>query len=537
MRIHKQISGVCYVVLNAIWVTLFFFNIVTAQTIYVPTNDAIYDFLERAHLRSLSTYSEAVTPVSRLLIAKYLKEISEQFYHLTKTEQDELAYFKQEYHQELLQIGEKNLSEQDRWRLLQYRDSLFRLDLNPKVGGILAKDVIHRWYGIDFIGSITSSLGYSFHFKDNIENGSNITTDTRFTSIPKKNVTLHPDANTINYDKTTTSLTLDFSWLRIGVAQDNVEWGSGYRGKLILSSKPSPFPFLRMEFRPTNWLHFYYIHGWLKSNILDTLKSYDTQVSGMPRNVYHDKYIAAHLIDLKLSTNWEVAFGESIVYSDMGPQLIFLIPINFFRSADHYLTSHGIGDGNNSQFFADVQYWGLRNIKLYGTIFIDEIDLDNIFNVNRSRNQVGGTLGMRLIGLPTPDVDIRFEYTRIMPWIYSNFAQTQTYENDGELLGHYLGDNCDQIFIEVQWRLSSSLRVNGYLDYVRKGGRTDVTRQYELPSLPFLYGEVSHRFLKNISIEYRLLRDLTIKGDATVGDIQYSGENSNWKLTFQYGSY
>jgi hypothetical protein len=142
---------------------------------------------------------------------------------------------------------------------------------------------------------------------------------------------------------------------------------------------------------------------------------------------------------------------------------------------------------------------------------------------------------MHIIGFPTTAFDILVEYTRIMPWVYSNFVQTQTYENDGEYLGHYLGDNSDQLFINLHWRFSSTLQVQAYLDYTRKGGHANIERQYELPSLPFLYGEVTYHVIQGVSFEYFMYRDLSVHADFNVGDIRYSGENSSWKIALQYG--
>ena len=89
--------------------------------------------------------------------------------------------------------------------------------------------------------------------------------------------------------------------------------------------------------------------------------------------------------------------------------------------------------------------------------------------------------------------------------------------------------------MEINWRPICDLRIGGYVDFVRKGGRADIAKQYECPSLPFLYGNVYHRALQDVFFEYSPYHNILLRGDLTFGDIQNSGENTNWKLLLKYG--
>jgi hypothetical protein len=79
------------------------------------------------------------------------------------------------------------------------------------------------------------------------------------------------------------------------------------------------------------------------------------------------------------------------------------------------------------------------------------------------------------------------------------------------------------------------MRVYGYIDYVRKGGHADIAKEYELPSLPFLYGNISYRSFQGVSIEYYPYHNVMVRSDFTFGDVSYSGENSSLKIMVKYG--
>jgi hypothetical protein len=190
---------------------------------------------------------------------------------------------------------------------------------------------------------------------------------------------------------------------------------------------------------------------------------------------------------------------------------MFLNPLLFYRAIDHYLTRDHLGDGNNSQFFGNIDYRVLHNTQVYGTLFIDEINTDAILNAAKARNQLGFTVGTRTEMLAKYGVSLNAEYTRILPWVYSNFVQTQVYESSGYLLGDYIGQNADQIYGEIIYRPTYNSSVQVYYDYVRKGGLTNIEHQYELPSMPFLYGNVDRRTVYGFSGQYEVYYDLKVR--------------------------
>jgi hypothetical protein len=510
-------------------------SICQAQLVYVPVNNEVYDYLQRMSIRSFTNYFDDVKPISRNDAARYLLEIHKNELLLTDTERSEYEYFAREFSSELRSLSGDTRAE-SRWHLVDYQDSVFRLQLDPIFGYTIGKNYQHRYNGMSMNGSIGDHLGFSFDLKDNLESGTAADRFKRSSPETGINIIASPSATSFEYSEANATIGVEYAWLRASISKDHVEWGNGAYGKLILSEKPPSFPLIRIDINPVKWLRFYYIHAWLQSDVIDSSRSYQTQLPNMPRTIYHEKYLAAHMISLIPTERLNISFGESIVYSDGGPQLMFLNPINFYRAADHYLTRTGIGDGNNSQFFGNITYYALKRASVYGTIFIDEINTDKIFNSEKARNQLGFTVGTRVVNPGIANLSVIVEYTRILPWVYSNFAQTQTYESTSYLLGHYIGMNSDQIYIQSKYSVTGTLSCEVFYNYVRHGGKADISKQYELPSLPFLYGDVSRVTDFGGSIRYNYFNDLYVRLNAQYNSAGlYGGDNYMFRINIGYG--
>ena len=506
-----------------------------AQVVYVPLHHPVYDYLERLSIESIVDWDGSVQPTSRMEVALRLLQAEDHRDRMNNVELDELHYYEKEFRPELLSFSHSQSDSTSRWHLFSYRDSSFSTYLDFILAEAVSRGDSHLFNGAELYGSAGSSFAYGFHFNDNTEKGSDVYRDRQYTPETGINVTNSTGPEEIEYDEVGAYVSYGTDHLQLSIGKGSVEWGSGNRGKLILSDKAPEFPMIRLDYFPTSWLTFHYMHGWLESLVVDSLLSYQTQLPNAPRNVYREKYIAAHLLSLRPVTGLELSLGESIIYSDGPPNILFLIPVMFFRSADHYLSHFSQNDGNNSQFFFDAKYDFLSHIRTYGTLFIDEISVPDIFTPSKARNQLGFTLGTRIVKPWLENVDVILEYTRILPWVYSNSVQTQTFENDGYLLGDYIGQNADQIYTVVNWRPVRAVGFSAYYDYVRRGGMTDVQREYESPSLPFLYGQVQRTTIKGASMTYEPLHDLITKCDFYWQNPYTTSSAFNVQLTVAYG--
>ena len=207
----------------------------------------------------------------------------------------------------------------------------------------LVKDAkqTHFWNGIYSYGYISDVLGFSFDFRDNTESGTTLDKTKSFT--PETGVNARTDMNTYDYssDKMEYSeakmmLATDWKWGSLAAGKEFLEWGYGDNGLLVMSQKAPSFPLIRLDVNPVEWLSFNYFHAWLSSDVIDTTSFYSTE-NGDQEFSFREKYLASHTLTIKPTSGLDLSIGESIIYADQ-LEFLYLIPITFFRLADHYLS-------------------------------------------------------------------------------------------------------------------------------------------------------------------------------------------------------
>lgn len=153
----------------------------------------------------------------------------------------------------------------------------------------------------------------------------------------------------MEYNESIMSLGFGGNWGSFSIGKEFMEWGYGENGLIVLSQKAPSFPLIRIDLNSVEWLSFNYFHSWLASDVIDTSDIYFTETNS-PRFTFREKYLASHTLNLKFTKGLVLYLGESIVYSDK-LEILYLIPITFFKVADHYLSRLDNGAGGNSQFF------------------------------------------------------------------------------------------------------------------------------------------------------------------------------------------
>ncbi len=489
----------------------------SAQGVYVPVSHNIYQFLDRMSLKYNINYSKTVLPKSRIKITCFLDSLKKKEAILNDVEKEELNWYAGEFYNELIKSDESSIRNiSARWHLVNYSDTLFSLIFNPVIGANAKyfDDEIQtkNWTGVALYGSVSNHISFQFDYKDYSEKGNKIDRGKIYTrETGRQNI--GGSGNEIQYSEMKGGVNYEDKYWSISFGKDWHNWGSGYRSQLILSNKAPSFPYIKLEIQPTSWFHFVYLHGFLNSRVPDSSRFYNTQLrnpdgSYVQRVIDREKFYAAHILELSPINNLKISLGESIIYSDQGPRLEYLNPILFYRLADHYNDGGIMGRGSNSQFFGDINYIPLPGYNFYSTLFIDEINTYQIFDPKINRNQLGYTIGTFLYGIGLPRLESRIEYTRILPWVYSNSIQTQTYTNSNYLLGHYIGQNADQLYFHFSCQLGRGLYIKLWGEKIRQGGFDDVTLQYNPIAKDFLYGLRRNEDNFGVNATYEYFHDL-----------------------------
>jgi hypothetical protein len=487
----------------------------------------IYSFLDRLSQKGLIIFDDQIRPVPRKYIAQKLLEIISEKDKLTHLEKEEAEFYLKDYGVETEFI--KNTSTYSlkyfakdpygRLRLFSYEDSLFKLNISPilgiEAGELAGSKYSHTWNGLDLYGYIGNKLGFSFDFRDNNETGNTIDRTKQFTPVTGV-IAAKQTSLSLQYSEAHTILATDWSWGEISIGKDFMQWGYGESGLLVLSTKAPSFPFIRLDIHPTDWLRFNYFHAWLNSDVIDSASSYPSYINSIPsfsnRSIFRNKYLASHTIIVTPTRGLDISLGESIVYSDK-LEIAYLIPINFFRLTDHYLSSANDNAGGNSQFFFGLSSRdNIKNTHLYGTCFIDELTVEGLFKSNDQRNQFGFMLGGALTDLPVENLTAVIEFTKIYPFVYSHYIPTQLYTNSSYLLGDWMGNNADRIYASLNYRVIRGLQGTFWAQYIRKGESGTALDQYTQPQPPFLFGLRNNYTYFGLDIKYEITHELFVRG-------------------------
>ena len=524
---------------NKIRVFLFFLVLnfvaqqMNAQTIWENKNAASYAYLSRMAQKGLVQINDIIQPIERTKIAIALNQLYQQKEKLSLIELKELQFYLQEYNQDIAtdsliknEIGffVKDAYQRPRMFFMHTKDFSMNLDPNVSVNrlGGSGIGITQVSNGLNLWGKVGKKWSYQLLYRDVTESGD----VQKYYTVNKLDFRRQDpttgiilvglnNAKRINHSDVRATINYNFKNGSISFGKDQIVWGYGENGRIVLSDRAPSFPLVRLEYSPLKWMRFNYFHGWLNSEIVDSTKTYPTNnggVSGDIRIINRQKFIASHTIQFNLKKGLDLAIGESIIYSDqIDPG--FLIPINLFKIYDNNKSNYLINAGSNGQYFLQLSSRNqIKNTHLYGALFIDEIRLASVFNQAKSRNQLGYTIGASVTDYFKPYLTLGAEYTRVNPFVYNNLIPAQTYTQYNYPLGDWMGSNFHRKMIFAKYNYLPKLKFYARVQFMNKGGEGSVYDQYNAEPQPkFLsdYQQTRNDFFFQASYEW--INNLYIK--------------------------
>jgi len=521
-------------------VYLFFVNIMT-MNIYcysqeVPhsiDNKGIYDFLDELANIQIISINSAIKPYSRLFISQRLIEAEEKREELNTRQQKELDFYMMDFGKE--EEGRNGAraqwlnGEKDKRRLdlFYYKDSLFSLTVNPILGGEMFYNSSGKatyWRnGAEARGYI-GKFGFYASLRDNHEKPL-LGRPAYLTQREGGHI-----KGSTDWSEMQGGVTYSWKWGNAGLVKDRLQWGNNYKGANIFGGTNPTFVQLKLHISPVKWFDFNYFHGWLNSMVVDSSNSYRvTNSYGTDyREAYHKKFIAANMFTFTPFKYFNISAGNSIVYSDENMNPAYLIPLFFYKSVDHSLTS-GI-DNMNSQMFFDISSRQIKNLHLYATMFIDEMSVSR-FTKKDEWNFFSYKAGFRLTDLPVSNLSLTAEFTYTYPLTFQHYVPTLTFESAGYNLGSYLKDNSREWYIGLDYRPLRTLDINlFYIDAIRGPDYTALgTKRLGNPPLASVEW---HNTTYGMKASYQVINDLYTWCSATYSNIR---GNAGWSPDYFYG--
>ncbi|AFH49116.1 Hypothetical protein IALB_1406 [Ignavibacterium album JCM 16511] len=521
-------------------IIIFFANLSFAQFINQIYRSDIYDFLEAMNAKGVIEFHSELKPINRKILASYINQLNSIKHQLNSIEQELLERYNIEFEPEL-RLSEKLNDEKksdlirtkNRLRLFAYYSDDFSFYADPllsiEAGSYYGKSLVVRRNGFAIGGYYGKNWSYSVKFFDNEETDDNLDKSKRFTREHSVSITKEKK-NAFEYDEVTAGVSYDWSNGSVSISKDYLSFGSGNFGKIILSDKAPPLPFIRFDFKPADWLSFFYFHGFLQSNVPDSNTFRYNSIPGRTTILEVPKYMAFHSLSFYPTDYLSLSIGESIVYSER-IQPIYFIPVMFFRVADHYLGTGNASATGNAQMFVDFSYLNRPlQTKFYSSLFVDELSFNSLFE-GGNLSAVGFTLGIESFSI-SPMMKVFVEYSRVNPFVYMNSVDAQLYSNDGFKMGHWIESNGDIISGGIKKNFTAELTSHLNVWYFRKGKTEEPVEQYRSPYPEFLYGSKRYEKGLELTISYTPIIPLSVMVNYLYTDIsdEETGRTSSFKV-------
>lgn len=477
---------------SAILIAFFFIAInplgSIAQTVYVPSNHWVYDFLDRMETKGIVPSVLASTkPLTRQEIAAYLVEIEKSGAALSRVENEQYAFLCREFAEEMTQKGSSRRQTKiprlsqlthhkwiDPWLpdeiyangrnflsmtsgpLKAYWDPVFlRSAMTAQADTLPQTDqVFQAANGFVLWGIVGKHLGFYSNVRDTKEWGTRTYPHGNFSSEGLGFAQGH--GNYIYHDETVAYLVYTWKYFNIEFGKDKNRWGPGYHGQLALSDHPTSYDLIKLQYSSRR-VRFTSMMGFLKNYTANYFY-------GDPQ----EKYLAAHRLEFSPIKQLDIGLHETIIFAGRKFEPAYLNPMMFFRSAEHYL-----GDRDNATMGLDFELKIIANTKLYGELFIDDISTGKLGS-GFYGNKYAYLFGIHHVDIfGIPNLDVHLEYARVRPYTYTHKEDITSYRHFTTNLGHWIGPNADDLFCELRYRTSRRLLFKSQFEIRRHGANTE----------------------------------------------------------------
>ena len=261
---------------------------------------------------------------------------------------------------------------------------------------------------------------------------------------------------------TTYYMKFKLPWFDVFLGKDNLHWGPGRHGALLLSENPLPMNMVKLTARYYP-VKFQAVTGTLGSDIAR-------------------KYLSGHRVELNLFEKLRLGVSEVIVYGERF-ETIYLNPVQIYTVTEipaKIVSGESKESPDNTLISGDFELALVRNLELYGEILIDDF---RPFSYGlRSYRNWGSKFGL-LFGFyyvdpfSLPDTDFRVEYAFINQYTYTHTPPVTAYIHFDSIIGHQIGTDADDLWFNLRhWFTPNFTMSLGY--ELERHGEGDVNKSH-----------------------------------------------------------
>lgn len=310
-------------------------------------------------------------------------------------------------------------------------------------------------------------------------------------------------------------LSYNYGNIVIELGKFNRHWGHGERS-LHISNKAPSYPQIGFRYKLNTTLNYLYFHGFLNSNIPDTIRTnyysnhFSQRYINIPRN------IAAHQIKWKPNNKILISLYESVVYATRSIDMYYLLPIIPFYPLENY-----IGDTDNIQMGFEILYTLNESQASYLAFYMDEFTPEWLFKT-KNHNWFGLAAGYCVKNKILNKSELKLEYNWTDQRIYMHKYDINDFYNHQQPLGFWAGPHAQEFLVNYFVVLKDVL-LNFHFSNTRRGLNTRDMVEENYKDLQ------SKRY--ELGMEKRIFSSLNLKIPSKIKGLKYSIDLNYTKFT------
>ena len=256
-----------------------------------------------------------------------------------------------------------------------------------------------------------------------------------------------------NRAATNSYLQFNLPWFEMQFGQDNLRWGPGYHGNLLISENPIAWDMLKLQATYKNV----------------TFTGFTGVLEDMAADI-NEKYISGHRAEGYFWDRLGFGLSEVVVYGNrfepgyLNPVNIYLINEQTISRAD----SRAPGSGDNVLASVDMRLRVVDNFEIYGELMLDDGDPFASFkHWDTKFGILGGIYLTDPFGIA--DTDFHAEYAFINQYAYTHENPINVYKHFTSAIGHHIGTDADNLWVQLRRRWTDKLESVFTYDLERHG--------------------------------------------------------------------
>ncbi len=255
--------------------------------------------------------------------------------------------------------------------------------------------------------------------------------------------------------------TIDAGKVRIKLGRDFLKWGPGESGTLLFSDVVRPLDQISVNFF-LGPFRFSFLVSVLDDMVLPS------QDIVYPGGNIANRYISSHRLDMKFfKGRLQLGLSEAVIYGGVNRQVEWAL-------FNPFLNFHGVQYNDdiaaNTVGTIDVLFYPERKWKIYGSMLIDDIQVEKKIVGDLEPNEIGWIIGTRYADpLKIDGLSLNLEYTKIANRTYKTVKPEEVLAFRGVPLGHPLGNDFDHWNVGISYWLRPDLWLKFSFLKTRKG--------------------------------------------------------------------